>query len=345
MIGHWFRRIFASPRASLLYEVTARCNLNCAHCYNVWKTAAPYCKDELPTGAAIDLIQKAVRESRCEYFTFTGGEPTLRPDLEELVKTAKTVCPRVNLISNGLLLDENRTSSLINAGVSLFELAIHSADKTKHNRMAGGIDCFDQATRAAAEIRARGAGLALVFVATSENIDDWEETLQLGIALGAQGFLFNRYNAGGKFHDRPAAILPSLEKLRHALEVAERYAADYGVGISASVPIPPCLIDPTKFPHVGFGFCPVGTEQAYWTIDPLGNVRPCNHSPTILGNILDEPFHRIKRSHQLAAFMESFPAACSGCKIRRQCQGGCKAAAQACYGSLTACEPFLKLNT
>lgn len=344
MIGKRLRRAFLSPGASLLYEVTARCNLDCVHCYNVWKGGISYSKEELPTRTARDVIRKAVRETNCQQFTFTGGEPTLRADLEDLVGLAASLCGRVNLISNGTLLDEGRTKSLLEAGVSLFELPLNSADRNTHNRMAGGIDCFDQITRAAAEIRGQGADLALVFVGTSENIEHWEDTLQLGIAIGAQGFLFNRYNAGGRCHDNPQALMPSVEQVRNALAIAERYSAQYGVGIGASVPIPPCLIDPTSFPHVSLGFCPVGTDRAYWTIDPLGNVRPCNHSPTILGNVLDDPFDQIKRSPKLAEFMQAYPSFCSACGMRRKCRAGCRAAAEVCYGSPTACEPFIELH-
>lgn len=344
MIGKWFRRVLSPSRVSLLYEVTARCNLDCAHCYNVWKGGVPYAKEELLTGAALDLVRKAVREFNCTHLTFTGGEPTLRADLEELVRAAKSVCEGVNLITNGTLLSEDRTKSLLDAGVSLFELALNSADRDRHNRMAGNIDCFDQVTRAAAGIRSHGAEVVFVFVGTSENIDDWEDALQLGIALGAQGFLFNRYNAGGGCHDHPEALMPSLAQVRHALGIAERYASEYGVGIGASVPVPPCLIDPADFPHVVLGSCPVGTGRAYWTVDPLGNVRPCNHSPTILGNILHQSFRCIKRSRKLAEFKNAHPPSCLACDMRQACHGGCKAAAQACYGSPAVREPFLELH-
>jgi radical SAM protein with 4Fe4S-binding SPASM domain len=344
MMGNWFRRVFSLPHASLLYVATARCNLNCVYCYNVWKDGLPYSMDELPTEEAILFIQKVVKESNCAHFTFTGGEPTLRPDLEELVRAASALCQRVNLITNGTLLTERRIDALSAAGVSLFELTLNSADRNIHNRMAGGIDCFDKVTQAAAKVRSRGGDLAFVFVGTSENIEDWENALQLGIALGAQGFLFNRYNAGGCRHDNPETLMPSVNQVRGALAIAEQYAAKYGVGVSASVPIPPCLIDTKDYPHVGFGFCPVGTKRAYWTIDPLGNVRPCNHSPTILGNVFKESFSRIIRSQKLTEFKKAQPPSCSTCKIRRNCQGGCKAAAQACYGSIWRREPFLELT-
>ncbi len=47
---------------------------------------------------------------------------------------------------------------------------------------------------------------------------------------------------------------------------------------------------------------------------------------------------------RMEAFVEAVPAFCNPCVLRDTCQGGCKAAAQVCYGSLTAEEPFLHRN-
>ena len=329
---------------SLIYEVTSRCNLRCPHCYNVWKDGVDYAREELPTDRACRLIRKAVRESRCRYFTLTGGEPLIREDLETLASTAKALGTTVSLITNGTLLPESRIETLIRAGVTLFELPLNSPDRSMHNRMAGGADCFDKVTRAAAQIRHLGAEVAFVFVGTRHNIEHWKGALELGIALGAGSFLLNRYNAGGACHDHPEDLMPSVGQVRDCLAVAETYAARYGVSIGASIAIPPCLIDPAPFPHVGFGFCAAGTDRAYYTIDPLGWVRPCNHSTTVLGNLFRQSLKSMVRSRVLAEFRQARPDVCRGCGLEEECLGGCKAAAQVCYGSLTAPEPFLELN-
>jgi len=339
------RRIFLPwSHDSLLYEVTARCNLRCIHCYNVWKDGVDYSQEELSTERASALIDKVIKESRCKQFNFTGGEPALREDLEELVARAAGQCEHVTLITNGTLLPEERVKSLITAGVSLFELPLNSADRAVHNRMAGEIDCFDKVTRAAADIRYHGAELAFVFVGTAKNIDHWQEALELGIALGARGFLYNRYNAGGECHGCPDKLMPTVEQVYQGLAVAQEYAGKYGIGIGASIAIPPCLIDPKDFPDVGFGFCAAGTDRSYYTIDPVGNVRPCNHTPTVIGNLFEQSLNQIVRSKGLADFRAARPGFCSGCRLEDECLGGCKAAAEVCYGSLTACDPFLEIN-
>ncbi|MHC4643106.1 MAG: SPASM domain-containing protein, partial [Planctomycetota bacterium] len=138
--------------------------------------------------------------------------------------------------------------------------------------------------------------------------------------------------------------MPSVDQVRDGLVVSEEYCRNYGIGIGASIAIPPCLIDPKDYPHVGFGFCAAGTERAYYTIDPVGNVRPCNHTSTIIGNLFEMPLKEIVESEKLMSFRQARPTFCAGCDLEEECLGGCKAAAEACYGSLDVCEPFLELN-
>jgi MoaA/NifB/PqqE/SkfB family radical SAM enzyme len=52
----------------------------------------------------------------------------------------------------------------------------------------------------------------------------------------------------------------------------------------------------------------------------------------------------VRRNPVLSAFMAARPAFCGGCRLERDCQGGCKAAAEVCAGDLSACDPFLAIN-
>ncbi len=76
----------------------------------------------------------------------------------------------------------------------------------------------------------------------------------------------------------------------------------------------------------------------------MGNLRPRNHTPTILGNLLEESCADLIAPERMKEFVEAVPALCAPCALRDTCQGGCKAAAQVCYSSLTAEEPFLHRN-
>jgi len=67
-------------------------------------------------------------------------------------------------------------------------------------------------------------------------------------------------------------------------------------------------------------------------------------APTVLGDLFTESLRHMAHSKVLAEFKQARPALCRGCGLEETCLGGCKAAAQVCYGSLTAPEPFLELN-
>lgn len=153
--------------------------------------------------------------------------------------------------------------------------------------------------------------------------------------------MLNRFNPGGRGVAHIDELLPTVDDMRQALEVAEEAAQEFHLPISCSIPIQPCLIDLSAYPHLGHGFCAAGSSRAYYTLDAVGNVRPCNHTPTVLGNAWQEPFADIIAPERLAEFVAAMPEFCASCARREECQGGCKAAAQGCYGDLCAEEPFL----
>jgi radical SAM protein with 4Fe4S-binding SPASM domain len=156
--------------------------------------------------------------------------------------------------------------------------------------------------------------------------------------------MLNRFNPGGRGAVAMEYLLPHLDEMHAALGVAEAASQEYHLPVSCSIPIQPCLIDTSHYPHLGFGFCAAGSDRAYYTLDTYGNVRPCNHTSTILGNAWDEPFARVISPARMAGFAAAVPPFCDRCALRDECQGGCKASAQLCYGDLAVEEPFLHRN-
>jgi radical SAM protein with 4Fe4S-binding SPASM domain len=84
-------------------------------------------------------------------------------------------------------------------------------------------------------------------------------------------------------------------------------------------PIPACISS-----RSGTG-CLAG--EAFATVDPWGNVRPCNHDPHLLGNLLSCSFEEIWRSEALRRWREWVPSGCVGCSLFATCRGGCRAEA------------------
>ncbi len=335
----------AKPRLqSLIFEVTQRCNHACLHCYNVWQGENSYPRGELDTTRTLELLTKALDETICGHVTLTGGEPLLRKDLPVILEFLQKRHIQTTIISNGRLLNKTRAGDLVEHGVGLFELPLLSHKREIHDELSGATGAWDAVLAAMANVRLQYGQVVAAFVATRKNIEHLYETIRLAFAFGARGVMFNRFNPGGRGRIYIDELLPTAVQVRQALEVAEAAALEFSLPISCSIPIQPCLIDTSFFPHINVGYCSAGTGRAYYTLDPLGNVRPCNHTDIILGNLFEVSFPEMIASEQMEAFKCAIPSYCISCSRQEECQGGCKASAQVCYGSIAAEEPFLRRN-
>jgi radical SAM protein with 4Fe4S-binding SPASM domain len=328
------------PR-SFIFEVTAQCNLDCLHCYNVWNGDASYPAAQLDTRQTLAMLERMIRQMKPRHITLTGGEPLMRRDLTEIVDFIHDKKITINLISNGSLISD-AVIGQYHGKIGVWELPLLSHRREIHDRLGGGDSVFDRVTYAVAALKAAGQTVVVVFVATALNIGDFRQTAELALALGADGIMLNRFNPGGRGFANLGLLQASPDQLTGLLQQADDFAAEFGMGVSCSVPIPPCLVDTSQFQHLSFGYCAAGGSRAYYTLDPMGNVRPCNHSRTILGNINQTGLREMLGSQTMKQFKAARPRFCHGCRHEKQCQGNCKAAAEVCYGDLCACEPFLQ---
>lgn len=327
---------------SFVFEATPRCNHRCLHCYNVWKNPPPYPTGELPTGETLELLDAMLDQTRARLVTLSGGEPLLRSDIVEIVDHLAHRKVSINLLTNGALLDEAMLTRLDTSRVSLFEIPLLSVEADIHDTLSGSPGAHAKVLEAVTSVRGAGGHVVCVFVATRLNLHTLHDTIELAIALGADGIMLNRFNPGGEGGRNIGRLQVEPEPLRRALDVADNLVGRYGVPISCSIAMPPCLFDHRRWPNLGFGFCAAGTKDAYYTLDAVGNVRPCNHSATILGNLRETPFAKLARSRTMKSFMAARPAFCAGCSMERTCLGGCKAAAEVCRGDPDHPDPFLE---
>jgi radical SAM protein with 4Fe4S-binding SPASM domain len=328
---------------SFVFEVTSRCNHDCLHCYNPWKAPVGYAQPgELPTAETLAMLGKMLDETGASLVSLSGGEPMLRDDICEIVDFIAGRGLSLNLITNGSLLSDEAIARLVPDKVSIFELPLLSVEREMHDRLSGAPGAFDKVTNAVAELKLREQRVVVVFVATRLNLPAWRETAELAVALGADGIMFNRFNPGGKGRENIDLLQASPSEVQAALDVAEEMSAAYEMPISCSIAMPPCLFDVDRYERLTFGFCAAGTERAYYTLDPVGDVRPCNHSAVVLGNILETSFAELAASQAMSDFKAARPEFCAGCRLEDECLGGCKAAAEVCCGSPWKCDPFLE---
>ncbi|MBI4509892.1 MAG: radical SAM protein [Deltaproteobacteria bacterium] len=333
------------PRLDL--ELSSGCDHRCAHCYNVWNALegepqGGYPRGQLPTAEYLAMVEKAIRQSGATHLTITGGEPLLRKNALEIIERTCALVESVLLITNGSHVSMATAKRLATAGVRSVQLTFLSATPEEHDRLKGARS-FDDTVRACMNLHDERIPVQACFVATNQNWHDFPCVIELCLALGIRSIVYNRMSPAGWAVNRLADLLPEVDQVRANLEAAEKLGRRWGIRVVTAMPIPPCLIRAVEFPWVQFGFCSTGTSSPNLVIDPMGNVRSCNLSRTILGNIVHQDWAEIMRNPYPREFRRRVPDACRGCEHAQSCQGGCKESAFAVMGDLRHQDPFVAL--
>ncbi len=335
----------ALPNTFVL-ELTRLCNNRCDHCYNAWRAPElQYAKDErgeMTTAEIKWTIRKLMEEIPVTTVCLSGGEPTLRADLPEIVQFLRSQGLTVQIITNGT----NLTESLVDATVSgsTYQVSLLSWRREVHDRLTGHPGAWDAVVDGMTNVHLAGGHLIAVFVATRQNYADIGPTAHLAMMLGASSLLYNRINVGAAnlHHSEELFLTPAM--VEENLRVLDEIAAA-GFSVSTGVVIEPCMVDIARYSHIQFNWCSLAGEQSTLIIDPAGNFRVCEHSSVVLGNIRRDSVRDIYEHHAyVKAFRTTWPAECADCDnaLKESCRGGCKAAAEQAYGTFARVEPFVR---
>jgi MoaA/NifB/PqqE/SkfB family radical SAM enzyme len=216
----------AEPFRPLMVKIklTWRCNLACVMC--AWK-------QDLPTPLSSDLVMRTLDELAalgCRKVHFSGGEPTLRPDLPDLITHARHLKLRVTLTTNGTLLTRDLARQLVKAGLNSVCVSIDSPVRSVHDRIRGVPGAFKQTMAGVRELRraAERRGVALPIrvntVVSRESYDTLDKLPALAHELGAQSLLLMPVDdPSGKLRLNKRRLLDYNRRIAPAL--AERSVA------------------------------------------------------------------------------------------------------------------------
>ena len=328
--------------ANIAFELTAGCNLDCVYCYNIWKT--PGAGIEPGRGSykkSIRALGEFFRQADVPNVTLTGGEPFLAERIMEVALFCRMEGKGVTLITNGTAGTTQQYKDLVRVGVRLFELPVHSAREAVHDAMADVPGSWRKSVASIGVLREMGADAVTVIVLTRHNVEEVGETLDFIAGLGVRRVMVNRYNIGGRHTAYPAAVSATHAQLRGAFAVIERRTPELGLRVTSNVCTPRCILDPRDYPHIGFGNCSPDMARRPLTLDMEGNIRLCNHSPVVAGNIFRTPLEEILASSYARSWGETVPGYCKPCDMWADCLGGCRAASEQCGLDLGHPDPLI----
>jgi radical SAM protein with 4Fe4S-binding SPASM domain len=296
--------------------LTYRCNNDCGHCYNARERSFPELDTQHWKEALDRLWQLGV-----PHIVFTGGEPTLRNDLPELIAHAEGLGQITGLNTNGRrLADPSYVRSLVDAGLDHVQITVESSDGAIHGQMVGAPGAFKQTIAGL-----RNALATSLFVMTNTtmlrtNVHTLAATLDFLAEIGIPTIGLNALIYSGRGLTVGSGL--NENELQPLLDMAVSKTAARGQRLIWYTPTQYCEFDPTQH-NLGVKGC---TAALYsMCVEPNGDVLPCQSFYRSLGSLLNDPWDRIWNGDLALQLRERrrLPTKCTGCSLLPACGGGC----------------------
>lgn len=330
----------SAPRPfGLLAELTYRCPLACGYCSNPIELARY--DDELATADWQRVFTEAADLGVLQCH-LSGGEPLLRRDLPDLVRTANGLGMYTNLVTSAMGLSRRRAEGLREAGLDHVQVSVQADEPATSDRIAG-IPSFDRKLEACRLVRELGWPLTVNVVLHRQNIDRVGAILDLVEELQADRVeLANTQYYGWAWKNR-AALLPSREQLDRADDVVAA-ARDRLAGRMEIVHVLPDYY--SRYPKPCMG----GWAERQLTVAPNGDALPCPAAQTLplpRASVRDAPLGEIWTSApRFTAFRGNdwMPDPCRSCDRKEIDLGGCRCQAFQLTGDAAATDPVCHLS-
>ncbi|HXH01957.1 MAG TPA: pyrroloquinoline quinone biosynthesis protein PqqE [Candidatus Competibacteraceae bacterium] len=319
----------------MVLELTYRCPLQCPWCNN------PLDFERYGNELSTEEWKRVLREARAMgalQLGFSGGEPLLRPDLEQLVAEAERLGYYTNLITSGMGLSAERLAALKTAGLKQIQLSIQSSNRELNDALVGA-QVFDAKREAARLIKAQGFPMVLNVPLVRQNIGQVEDILAMAEEIGTDYLEFaNVQYYNWALLNRPE-LLPSREQIERAETAVQAARQRLGKRMTIYFVIPDYYDDRPKA-------CMNGWGTIHLTIAPDGTALPCQEARVIPG--LDFPS---VRNHSLEWIWRESPAfnayrgdgwmrePCRSCPEKEKDFGGCRCQALLLTGDAAHADP------
>ena len=321
----------------LLAEITYRCPLHCAFCYNP-TDYADHTKNELNTDEWIKVLRDA-RKMGALQLGISGGEPLLRDDIEDIVTEAYHLGYYSNLITSGVGLTEKRIDAFKAGGLDHIQLSMHDITEEISNFVTD-TKTFKLKQKVAAMIKDRGYPMVLNVVIHRYNIGHIKEILEMAEKLGADYVeLANTQYYGWSLINRNQ-LMPTKEQIDEAEKITNEFREYIGNKMKIFFVVPDYYAERPKK-------CMNGWGEVFMIVTANGDVLPC-HSARVLPNI---DFPNVKNDQLNEIWYDSsafnkyrgdgwMKEPCRSCSEKENDLGGCRCQAFLLSGDAEGADPI-----
>jgi len=319
----------------LLAELTYRCPLQCPYCSNPVEMAKY--KNELTTEDWFRVMQQA-RKMGATQLGFSGGEPLVRKDLEDLIKEARRLGFYTNLITSGVGMDESRIVAFKEAGLDHIQISFQASNEELNNYI-GKSKSFQHKYEMARLVKKYEYPMVLNIVLHRKNVDQIKDILDMTVDLNADYVELASTQYYGWSRINIDQLLPTREQLKNAELVAREYQEKMKDKMKVIYVIPDYFEDRPKK-------CMNGWGNIFLTIAPDGSALPCHAA----GQLPGLEFPKVT-DHDLEWIWDESPdfnkfrgtswmkEPCKSCDEKHKDLGGCRCQAYMLTGDATNADP------
>jgi pyrroloquinoline quinone biosynthesis protein E len=331
----------ARAPVGMLCELTHKCPLQCPYCSNPLELERA--NTELTTAEWQDVMRQAA-ELGVLQIHLSGGEPTARKDLEDIVKVAAEVGLYTNLITAGVTLTRDRLSKLAELGLDHVQLSIQDIDPENADRIASYKGGMAKKIQVANWVRELGLPLTVNAPIHRQNVANVPRMIEFAVEVGAGRIEIAHVQYYAWALLNRAALMPTREAFMTAARQVEAAREKYKGIIVIDAVVPDYY---AKFPKPCMG----GWARGIVNVTPSGRVLPCHAAESIQGLTFDNIKTRKLADIWLRGEVfqkyrgtEWMKEPCRSCPRKEIDFGGCRCQAFALTGDAANTDPACSLS-
>jgi pyrroloquinoline quinone biosynthesis protein E len=274
---------------------------------------------------------------------FSGGEPTARKDLEDIIKHASSIGLYTNLITSGVLITEERLKKFYDVGLDHVQVSIQDTNPENSEKIAG-YKGHQKKLDTCGLIRKVGLPLTVNAVMHRQNLHNLKDMIDLAVELDAERLEVAQVQYYGWALKNQTAFLPTKEQLDNATTIVEEARIRLKGILAIDYVVPDYYAKRPKS-------CMGGWGRQFLNITPAGKVLPCHAAESLkfleFDNIKDKSLSWIwENSDAFNRFRGTswMPEPCQSCDRKEIDWGGCRCQAFALTGNENATDPTCEFS-